>query len=80
MKNSYKYFENTDCKFYPCHKGIEHMNCLFCYCPLYRIKDCPGNPEFIEREGKVIKNCTNCTFPHKEENYDIVISVLKKNR
>jgi Zn-finger protein len=47
---------------------------------LYRIKDCPGNPEFIEREGKVIKNCTNCTFPHKEENYDIVISVLKKKR
>ena len=29
MEDSYRYFENHACVYYPCHKGIEHMNCLF---------------------------------------------------
>jgi len=40
-KNKFKYFENKECEFYPCH--IEGQNCLFCYCPLYWIPiDCEG--------------------------------------
>ena len=31
MENSYRFFENKECQYYPCHKGIENMNCLFCY-------------------------------------------------
>ncbi len=49
MENSYRFFENKECQYYPCHKGIENMNCLFCYCPLYSREHCPGKPEFLER-------------------------------
>ena len=41
MENSYRFFENKECQYYPCHKGIENMNCLFCYCPLYSREHCP---------------------------------------
>ena len=77
MENSYKYFENRACKYYPCHEGIEHMNCLFCYCPMYRLEHCLGNPSYIEKNGKRIKNCTGCTFPHRAENYDKIMEVLR---
>ena len=52
MDNSYRYFENHACKYYPCHEGMENMNCLFCYCPLNHIVHCPGNPKFVEVNGK----------------------------
>ncbi|MBE5875742.1 MAG: metal-binding protein [Lachnospiraceae bacterium] len=78
MENSYKYFENKDCKYYPCHKGTQNINCLFCYCPLYNQVTCPGQYNHIDFNGIKIKECTNCTFPHKAENYDIIISLLSK--
>jgi len=78
MENSYKYFENRDCRYYPCHKGIDEINCLFCYCPLYTMKDCPGNPKYKEKDGKMIKICTDCTFPHRIENYEKINEILKK--
>lgn len=78
MENSYRFFSNRECKYYPCHQGIGEMNCLFCYCPLYRLEKCPGNPEFIEKNGRSIKACTNCTFPHRAENYDKIIEILKE--
>ena len=56
---------------------LEELNCLFCYCPLYHLKDCPGNPVFKEKNGRTIKVCINCTFPHKAENYDEVIMRLR---
>ncbi len=77
MENSSRFFANKDCQYYPCHKGIDEMNCLFCYCPLYTRKNCPGKPEFWKKEdGQTIKVCTNCTFPHEPENYDIIIKLL----
>ncbi len=75
--NSYKFFANKDCKYYPCHKGIEEMNCLFCFCPLYLIKDCGGNYKLTDRG---IKDCTNCIKPHIPENYDLIISKLKEGK
>ena len=78
MENSYKYFENKSCKYYPCHNNIQNMNCLFCYCPLYGLEKCPGEYKFIESHGKKIKECTDCTFPHKEDNYDNIIDFLSK--
>ena len=77
MKNSSKFFANTDCEYYPCHKTDEDLNCLFCYCPLYRL-DCPGNPKMIERNGKMIKSCTDCIFPHLAENFDKIMQILKE--
>lgn len=76
MDNSYSFFENRECKYYPCHKDIENINCLFCYCPLYNIPNCPGNYKMIESKGNIIKSCMDCTFPHKPENYDKVNAIL----
>ncbi|MBQ7774883.1 MAG: metal-binding protein [Lachnospiraceae bacterium] len=78
MENSYRYFRNTECKYYPCHEGIEDINCLFCYCPLYHMESCPGNSQYLEVEGKKIKVCTDCTFPHKPENYDVIMKRLRQ--
>lgn len=77
MDHSYKYFENRACRYYPCHEGIEELNCLFCYCPLYQIEHCPGSPAFREKDGRRIKVCTACTFPHRAENYDRVIELVR---
>ena len=72
MNNSSHYFKNTECEYFPCHKNADkdNFNCLFCYCPLYHMKNCPGNSELFNG----IKDCTNCTLPHTD--YDAVISVL----
>ena len=76
MKNSYKYFENRECKYYPCHSDMQNVNCLFCYCPLYNLEACLGEYRFIESNGRRIKECTNCTFPHEAENYEVMIAFL----
>ncbi|MCI6736964.1 MAG: cysteine-rich small domain-containing protein [Intestinibacter sp.] len=73
MKLSYRFFNNNKCEYFPCHKtnDPENFNCLFCYCPLYALKDkCGGNFRYTE---KGIKDCTNCTLPHKRDNYDYII-------
>ncbi|MFC1504605.1 cysteine-rich small domain-containing protein [Spirochaetota bacterium] len=75
MKNSYRYFNNPSCKYYPCHSGINDLNCLFCYCPLYFIEKCGGNYTYTK---KGIKNCSECTMPHKKKGYEYVLKVLKK--
>ncbi len=81
MENSSNFFTNRQCKYYPCHKNIEDINCLFCFCPLYFQSVCPGNPEFVTKGDRVIKSCMYCTFPHKVENYDRLMKILsaKKN-
>ena len=78
MENSYRFFENRQCEFYPCHKNTESINCLFCYCPLYSYDSCPGQYRYIEIKGRKIKECTDCTFPHKAENYDKIIAFLSE--
>lgn len=76
MRNSFRFFTNTECEYYPCHKEVTELNCLFCYCPLYSRKNCPGNYHYIEVNGKQIKACEDCTFPHKAENYDVIMKIL----
>lgn len=73
QKKHYRFFQNTQCEYFPCHKGMngEQFNCLFCYCPLYALgRKCGGS--FVYNE-KGIKVCTNCTFPHRPENYEAII-------
>lgn len=77
MRNSSRFFENRECEYYPCHEGIENINCMFCYCPLYSKQKCLGNPAYIEHEGKRIKDCSGCTLPHKPENYDAIMKLLQ---
>lgn len=69
---SYNYFQNRDCKYFPCHEGAdpENFNCLFCFCPLYALGErCRGNFRYTESG---IKDCSGCLFPHKRENYDTI--------
>lgn len=77
MNNSYRFFENKECQYFPCHKGLDDFNCLFCYCPLYLRENCPGKPRYIERDGRTIKDCTDCNFPHRPDSYDALIAALK---
>ncbi|MCI9083055.1 MAG: metal-binding protein [Lachnospiraceae bacterium] len=80
MENSYKYFKNESCQYFPCHQGMpeEMFNCLFCFCPMNPYKDCLGTPDYIRRgDGTVIKDCSGCTFPHKPENYRKIMEFLK---
>ncbi len=79
MDNSSRFFANRECEYYPCHKCDEDLNCLFCFCPLYDL-NCPGNPKIIQKDGKTIKDCSNCTFPHRADNYDMIMSILKSRR
>jgi iron complex transport system ATP-binding protein len=53
----------------------EKFSCLFCYCPLYDVKDC-GGEYFVNEKG--IKNCKNCGFVHDRDNYPKVIKKLKE--
>lgn len=79
MKHSYRFFQNKECEYFPCHKikNDENFNCLFCYCPLYFLEDCGGN--CIDNCG--IKDCTNCLIPHGENGYDYIIDkIMSANR
>ena len=72
----YSYFSHTECEFFPCHKteDPQNFNCLFCFCPLYRLDDaCGGHFSYTENG---IKDCSDCTFPHKKENYDKILKKL----
>ncbi len=44
MSENYKKFQHKNCEYFPCHKGVSEdvYNCLFCYCPLYMLKDACG--------------------------------------
>lgn len=77
--NNYKYFENIECEFYPCHKkDFDGFNCLFCFCPLYFKEKCIGTPKYINADGKTVKDCSECALPHKKENYDAIIRLLSE--
>ena len=72
----YKFFQNSKCEYFPCHKceDQENFNCLFCYCPLYALGDkCGGN--FSYTEGG-IKDCSACLVPHKRGNYDYMMEKM----
>ena len=75
LENSYSYFKNTACKFFPCHKmEVEDFNCMFCYCPLYALGDkCGGNFSYTEDGGK---DCSLCLIPHSEKGYSYINSKI----
>lgn len=75
----HRFFANKECKYYPCHNMEEELNCLFCYCPLYPMENCPGNYEYKQKGDRTIKSCINCDFPHKKDNYPKVVAILSAN-
>ena len=71
---NFSFINHKECEFFPCHKteDPDNINCLFCYCPLYALKDkCGGNFKYTE-DG--IKDCSNCMVPHKKNNYAYIMS------
>ena len=73
MNQNYKFFNHQDCEYFPCNKtnDPDNFNCLFCYCPLYALKDkCGGNFRYTDNG---IKDCSNCFLPHRRDNYDYII-------
>jgi len=74
---NYKFFQNNKCEYFPCHKTNEpeSFNCLFCYCPLYMLKDeCGGN--YIITRG--IKDCSKCLVPHSTGSYERIMAKMKE--
>ena len=72
-RKAYKFFQNRACEYFPCHKGVpeEEFSCLFCYCPLYALGEkCGGGFRYLPSG---VKDCTNCSFPHRRENYRAVL-------
>lgn len=76
MENSYRYFQNNECKYFPCHKveNNDKFNCLFCFCPLYFVDECGGNCN----NNYGIKDCSECIIPHGENGYDYIIEKVSK--
>ena len=77
-ENSYKYFINLACEYFPCHKCNDRnsFNCLFCFCPFYNRLDCGGAFKILPNG---IKDCSECTFPHDPANYNLIIQKLIKS-
>ena len=77
MVNSARFFSNRECQYFPCHKEPEpdDFNCLFCFCPLYLLKDKCGGDFFYTDKG--VKNCRDCSLPHRAEYYDEILAILK---
>ncbi|MCR5417248.1 MAG: cysteine-rich small domain-containing protein [Pseudobutyrivibrio sp.] len=74
----YKFFQNKECEYFPCHKTEhpEDFNCLFCYCPLYCLGDkCGGNFTYTKNG---VKSCVNCLRPHVRDNYKDITSQFGK--
>ncbi|WP_330621712.1 cysteine-rich small domain-containing protein [Coprococcus eutactus] len=81
ISNSYRFFQNRECEFFPCHEVQDEdaFNCLFCYCPLYLDDNCLGSPEYIiTGRGQRIKDCSSCLVVHSPEMYDKVIAHLRR--
>ena len=80
QEKHYKFFQNTECENFPCHKisSLENFNCLFCYCPLYFLGNkCGGNFKYTDKE---YKSCIECSIPHEKKNYEEIIKKLKLRR
>ena len=74
MEDSYRYFSNKSCQYFPCHKGADadNFNCMFCYCPLYVLgENCGGKFVYLSNG---CKDCSACLIPHRPDGYDKIIS------
>ena len=73
MNNTYKFYQNEQCEYFPCHDVADSssFNCLFCYCPLYLKENCLGHPDYIlNTKGQRIRDCSGCTVVHRPEMYE----------
>lgn len=74
---NFKFVQNIKCEYFPCHKIADdtEFNCLFCFCPLYMLKDeCGGDFKYL----KGVKNCSGCVIPHSKSGYEFIMSKMDK--
>jgi Zn-finger protein len=74
--HNFQQFTHHKCEFFPCHEGVpvEIYNCLFCFCPLYLLKEqCGGHFKYLENG---IKDCSGCTIPHGADSYERIMSKM----
>ena len=78
MSGHYKFFQNRECEYFPCHAGAdpERFNCLFCFCPLYALGEKCGGTFSYTAAG--VKDCSACLRPHRRENYTDICRDLGK--
>ena len=72
---NYKFFQNTKSQYFPCHKTKDkaEFNCLFCFCPLFMLKDkCGGNFKYTNG----VKDCSDCTITHGKKAHEYVMSKM----
>ncbi|MFT5749533.1 MAG: Zn-finger protein [Ancylomarina sp.] len=75
MSENYKFNQNRKCEYFPCHKveNEDEFNCLFCFCPLYMLKEeCGGNFKYTNG----FKDCSDCIIPHKKDSHAHVMSKM----
>jgi Zn-finger protein len=77
---SYAFMSNTACEYFPCHESENEseFNCIFCFCPLYRYKDCGGSFSYVESNEDKRKDCSACAIPHNKESYGFIMNRLNK--
>lgn len=77
-ENDFNYFQNVDCRFFPCHDTVPKadFNCLFCYCPLYHYADCGGTYRISEHN---VKDCSKCTRNHDKDSWKYVVGRLRQH-
>ena len=82
---SFKFFQNKECEYFPCHKKVplNQFNCIFCFCPLYNYHKCGGIIKYIEDILVDTKNiiyrrdCSSCDLPHYKNQYDNIINAVR---
>ncbi len=73
---NYAFFQNQECEYFPCHKGVseETFNCLLCFCPLYCLgENCGGSFTYLDNG---VKDCSGCVRPHRRENYEKIMEKM----
>ncbi|WDV47063.1 cysteine-rich small domain-containing protein [Clostridiaceae bacterium M8S5] len=74
---NYKFYNHRKCEYFPCHKvkDDKEFNCMFCFCPLYMLKDkCGGNFKYVNG----IKDCSGCLIPHSKNGYEYIMSKMNE--
>ncbi|MDD7647040.1 MAG: cysteine-rich small domain-containing protein [Ruminococcus bromii] len=79
MQNSYAYFQNNECEYFPCHEMQgDYFNCLFCFCPLYALGNrCGGRCTYTD---KGVKDCSACLLPHSPGGYEYICAKVPEIR
>jgi len=79
QEKNFSFFSHEKCEYFPCHNKVDptEFNCLFCYCPLYPLeRQCGGDFQYSD---KGVKDCSNCIVPHRRQNYEHILTRLKKH-